>query len=218
MAILPQPAMREHGSIGQDGELRSAVPGVNASLRHSAAPDTFESETNAQVAPPSRDNTLRTMRSPQRRAIAAAPRIAVLVPCYNEELTIAKVVSDFRRALPEATVYVYDNNSHDRTRETARAAGAIVGSETMQGKGNVVRRMFADIEADVYIMVDGDDTYDADAAPELVSTLLEQRLDMVSARRVEEAENAYRSGHRFGNMLLSGMIRVIFGDRCRDVL
>jgi hypothetical protein len=209
MAILPQPAMREHGSIGQDGELRSAVPGVNASLRHSAAPDTFESETNAQVAPPSRDNTLRTMRSPQRRAIAAAPRIAVLVPCYNEELTIAKVVSDFRRALPEATVYVY---------ETARAAGAIVGSETMQGKGNVVRRMFADIEADVYIMVDGDDTYDADAAPELVSTLLEQRLDMVSARRVEEAENAYRSGHRFGNMLLSGMIRVIFGDRCRDVL
>ncbi|MGH6877182.1 MAG: glycosyltransferase family 2 protein, partial [Rhizomicrobium sp.] len=110
------------------------------------------------------------------------------------------------------------NNSHDRTCDAARAAGAVVGTETMQGKGNVIRRMFADIEADVYIMVDGDDTYDADVAPELVSTLLEQRLDMVSARRVGEAENAYRAGHRFGNKLLSGMIRMIFGDRCRDVL
>jgi glycosyltransferase involved in cell wall biosynthesis len=165
-----------------------------------------------------RDNTLRTTRLPQRRHVGAARRVAVLIPCYNEELTIAKVVSDFRCALPEAVVCVYDNNSHDRTLDAARAAGAVIGTETMQGKGNVIRRMFADIEADVYIMVDGDDTYDADAAPELVSTLLEQRLDMVSARRVGEAEDAYRAGHRFGNKLLSGMIRVIFGDRCRDVL
>ncbi len=149
---------------------------------------------------------------------AVRPRIAVLIPCYNEERTIAKVVRDFRRALPDAAIYVYDNNSKDRTCEVARAAGAIVGFENMQGKGNVVRRMFADVEADVYIMVDGDDTYDADAAPALVSTLLERRLDMVNARRVSDIEEAYRAGHRFGNLLLSGMIRVIFGDRCRDVL
>jgi glycosyltransferase involved in cell wall biosynthesis len=154
----------------------------------------------------------------RKRSGALYPRIAVLIPCYNEELTIAKVVRDFRHALPGAVVYVYDNNSRDRICEVARAAGAAVGFETMQGKGNVIRRMFADIEADVYIMVDGDDTYDAAAAPGLVSTLLERRLDMVNARRVSEAEDAYRAGHRFGNMLLSGMIRVIFGDRCRDVL
>ena len=149
---------------------------------------------------------------------AARPRIAVLIPCYNEERTISKVVRDFRHALPEAVVYVYDNNSQDRTSDVARDAGAVIGFENMQGKGNVVRRMFADIEADVYIMVDGDDTYDADAAPGLVSLLLQRRLDMVNARRVGGAENAYRAGHRFGNTMLSGMIRVIFGDRCRDVL
>lgn len=156
--------------------------------------------------------------SEERLPRASRPRIAVLIPCYNEEKTVGKVVSDFRRALPQAVVYVYDNNSQDRTCEVARAAGARIGHERMQGKGNVVRRMFADIEADIFILVDGDDTYDADAAPGLVSVLLEQRLDMVNARRVEDDEAAYRAGHRFGNKVLSGMIRVIFGDRCRDVL
>jgi glycosyltransferase involved in cell wall biosynthesis len=145
-------------------------------------------------------------------------RIAVLIPCYNEELTIPKVVRDFRQALPEAVVYVYDNNSRDRTCDVARTAGAVIGFENMQGKGNVIRRMFADIEADIYVIVDGDDTYDAAAAPRLVTMLLDNQLDMVNARRVSDAKDAYRAGHRFGNKLLSGMIHVIFGDRCRDVL
>jgi hypothetical protein len=145
-------------------------------------------------------------------------RIAVLIPCYNEELSIEKVIRDFRQALPEAVIYVYDNNSRDRTCDVARAAGALIGFETMQGKGNVVRRMFADIEADVYVIVDGDDTYDAAAAPSLVTILLDHQLDMVNARRRNETEGAYRAGHRFGNKLVAGMIRAIFGDRCRDVL
>jgi glycosyltransferase involved in cell wall biosynthesis len=145
-------------------------------------------------------------------------RIAVLIPCYNEELTISGVVRDFRQALPEAVIYVYDNNSRDRTCDNARTAGAVVGFEKMQGKGNVIRRMFADIEADIYVIVDGDDTYNAAAAPRLVSLLHDNQLDMVNARRVSNVKNAYRAGHRFGNKLLSGMIHVIFGDRCRDVL
>jgi glycosyltransferase involved in cell wall biosynthesis len=145
-------------------------------------------------------------------------RIAVLIPCYNEESTIPRVVRDFRRALPEAVVYVYDNNSRDRTCDVARTAGAVIGFEKMQGKGNVIRRMFADVEADIYVIVDGDDTYDATAAPRLVSLLWDNQLDMVSARRLSDERNAYRAGHRFGNRLLSGMIHVIFSDRCRDVL
>lgn len=144
--------------------------------------------------------------------------MAVLIPCYNQESTIQTVVRDFRRALPEAVIYVYDNNSRDRTCDVARAAGALIGFETMQGKGNVIRRMFADMEADIYVIVDGDDTYDATAAPRLISVLLDHQLDMVNARRVSDMGDAYRAGHRFGNKLLSGMIQVIFGDRCRDVL
>jgi glycosyltransferase involved in cell wall biosynthesis len=147
-----------------------------------------------------------------------SPRVAVLVPCYNEEIAISAVVRDFREALPDATVYVYDNNSRDRTIEFARAAGAVVGTETLQGKGNVVRRMFADIEADVFVIVDGDDTYDAAAAPRLISILLDHQLDMVNARRVADEVEAYRTGHRFGNKLLSSMVFMIFGNRCRDVL
>lgn len=146
------------------------------------------------------------------------PRIAVLVPCYNEEVAIPIVVRDFSKALPDANIFVYDNNSHDRTIEVAQAAGAVVGSETLQGKGNVVRRMFADVEADVYVIVDGDDTYDAAAAPRLISILLDHQLDMVNARRVTDAVGAYRAGHRLGNKLLSSMVYMIFGDRCRDVL
>ncbi|MEE3626663.1 glycosyltransferase family 2 protein [Nitrospirillum sp. BR 11752] len=146
------------------------------------------------------------------------PTVAVLVPCYNEEAAIAKVVADFKAALPDATVYVYDNNSKDRTVEVARAAGAVVRTEPLQGKGNVVRRMFADIEADVYVMVDGDDTYHAASAPALVDRLVTEQLDMVNGARVTEIEAAYRPGHRFGNLLLTGLVTFIFGKRTNDML
>jgi glycosyltransferase involved in cell wall biosynthesis len=147
-----------------------------------------------------------------------APRIAVLVPCYNEEVAIPRVVAAFRSALPEATVFVYDNNSRDRTAEAAAAAGAVVRRETQQGKGHVVRRMLADVEADVYVLVDGDDTYEAADAPAMIRLLLDQQLDMVTGVRVTEAAAAYRPGHRFGNRLLTGVVRVIFGDRITDML
>jgi glycosyltransferase involved in cell wall biosynthesis len=146
------------------------------------------------------------------------PRIAVLVPCRDEEAAVGEVVRGFRAALPGATVYVYDNNSTDRTREVAAAAGAVVRSESQPGKGSVVRRMFADIEADAYVLVDGDGTYDAAAAPEMVRRLLEERLDMVTAIRVDESVGAYRPGHRFGNLMLTGMVRLVFGDRITDML
>jgi glycosyltransferase involved in cell wall biosynthesis len=145
-------------------------------------------------------------------------RIAVLLPCYNEEAAIARTVAEFRAALPGATVYVYDNNSRDRTREVAAEAGAIVRAERMQGKGNVVRRMFADVEADVYVMADGDATYDAAAAPALVSRLVDEKLDMVVGARRSEVEEAYRRGHRLGNRLLTGMLARIFGRTFTDIL
>lgn len=144
--------------------------------------------------------------------------IAVLVPCYNEEVAIAKVVRDFAAALPEAKIYMYDNCSTDRTAEVARAAGAVVRAEPLPGKGNVVRRMFADIEADVYILVDGDDTYEAAAAPEMVERLVGENLDMVSGARANYDESSYRPGHRFGNALLSGIVAVVFGNRFKDML
>jgi glycosyltransferase involved in cell wall biosynthesis len=145
-------------------------------------------------------------------------RIAVLLPCYNEEAAIARTVAEFRAALPSATVYVYDNNSRDRTREVAAEAGAVVRAERMQGKGNVVRRMFADVEADVYVMADGDATYDAAAAPELVRRLVDEQLDMVVGARRSEVEEAYRRGHRLGNRLLTGMLARIFGRTFTDIL
>ena len=146
------------------------------------------------------------------------PTIAVLVPCYNEEVTIRTVVADFRRVLPEATIYVYDNNSTDRTVEMARAAGAVVRSEPLQGKGNVVRRMFADIEAEVYLLVDGDATYDAASAPAMIRRLVDDRLDMVNGARVTEVRAAYRPGHRFGNRLLTGLVAWTFGNGLTDML
>ena len=146
------------------------------------------------------------------------PRIAVLVPCYNEEIAIPRVIGDFRAALPEATIYVYDNNSSDGTVDAARAAGALVRRERLQGKGHVVRRMFADIDADLYVLVDGDDTYDAKAAPDMVRMLREEQLDMVTGVRVTTIEASYRPGHRFGNALFTGMVRFIFGDRVSDML
>jgi glycosyltransferase involved in cell wall biosynthesis len=144
-------------------------------------------------------------------------RIAVLLPCYNEEAAIAQTVAGFRAALPDATIYVYDNNSADRTVEVARAAGALVRTEKMQGKGHVVRRMFADVEADIYIMADGDATYDAAAAPALVQRLLDERLDMVVGARKSEVEEAYRRGHRLGNQLFTGILASLFGRTFTDI-
>jgi glycosyltransferase involved in cell wall biosynthesis len=145
-------------------------------------------------------------------------RIAVLIPCYNEEIAIPHVVRDFQSALPDATIYVYDNNSTDRTKEVAAEAGAVVRTEQLQGKGNVMRRMFADIEADVYVLVDGDNTYHAASAPILVRTLVENQLDMVNGKRVSDIEAAYRRGHRFGNWLLTALVATIFGRRFTDML
>jgi hypothetical protein len=145
-------------------------------------------------------------------------RIAVLVPCYNEEAAIEKVVQDFRAALPAAVIYVYDNNSKDQTAAHAKKAGAVVRCETKQGKGSVVRRMFADVEADIYVLVDGDDTYDATAAPMLVRALVAQGLDVVSGRRIAVAETAYRAGHRFGNWLLTGLTAAMFQVKLADLL
>jgi len=150
--------------------------------------------------------------------IADSPSIAVLVPCYNEAAAIAAVVNDFRAALPGARIYVYDNNSTDDTARLAAAAGAEVRRESLQGKGRVVRRMFADIEADIYVMVDGDGTYDAPSAPKLIQTLLEGPLDMVAAARVDTEIAAYRAGHRFGNWLLTALVTAIFGKRTTDML
>jgi glycosyltransferase involved in cell wall biosynthesis len=153
----------------------------------------------------------------QARPAAASPRIAVLLPCYNEEAAIAQTIIRFKAALPTADIYVYDNNSGDRTREIAAAAGAIVRSERMQGKGHVVRRMFADVEADIYVMADGDATYDAAAAPDLVRKLVDEQLDMVVGARQSELDEAYRRGHRLGNRLFTGLLASLFGRTFSDV-
>ena len=149
---------------------------------------------------------------------SAQPRIAVLVPCYNEEAAVATVVADFRKALPAAEIYVYDNNSRDRTASVAREAGAIVRSERRQGKGHVVRRMFADIEADIYVLVDGDATYDAPSAPRMIDKLLDEHLDMVVGLRIDQSQAAYRLGHRTGNRMLTGFLAWTFGRDFQDIL
>jgi hypothetical protein len=150
--------------------------------------------------------------------ILGRSRVAVLVPCYNEEAAIGKVVADFRAALPDAAIYVYDNNSTDRTVEAAAKAGATVRRETHQGKGHVVRRMFTDVDADIYVLVDGDATYDAPSAPNMIGMLVAQRLDMVCAVRVDREEAAYRLGHRAGNRLLTGFVAHVFGRSFTDML
>ncbi len=148
-----------------------------------------------------------------------APQIAVLIPCYNEQAAIASVIDDFRRALPSAAkIYVYDNNSTDDSKRAASAAGAIVRAEPLQGKGHVVRRMFADIEADAYVLVDGDGTYDAPSATHMVERLLGESLDMVNGARVATTGSAYRLGHAFGNKMLTATVAFIFGNRIRDML
>jgi len=148
---------------------------------------------------------------------AASPKIAVLLPCYNEEAAIAATVAGFRAALPGATVYVYDNNSRDRTREVAAEAGALVRTERQQGKGHVVRRMFADIDADVYVMADGDLTYDPKSAPQMVDLLLAEQLDMVVGTRRHEEKDAYRGGHVLGNKLFTGLLSGLFGRSFTDI-
>ena len=142
----------------------------------------------------------------------------MLVPCHNEAVAIGGVVAGFRAALPEATVYVYDNNSTDGTMAAAEAAGAVVRREPQQGKGNVVRRMFADVDADAYVLVDGDGTYDPADAPEMVRRMIDERLDMVTGVRVTDIQAAYRPGHRFGNRMLTGVVRHVFGNRVTDML
>ena len=145
------------------------------------------------------------------------PRIAVVLPCYNEETAIAETVAGFRAALPGAFIYVYDNNSKDRTAEIARGAGAVVRTEHQQGKGNVVRRMFADVDADIYIMADGDLTYDPRAAPAMVALLIEEQLDMVVGTRQHEVTDAYRGGHVLGNKLFTGLLAGLFGRSFSDI-
>ena len=146
------------------------------------------------------------------------PRIAVILPCYNEQATIAKTVRDFKAALPAASVYVYDNNSKDRTADLAREAGAIVRTEMRQGKGNVMRRMFADVEADIYVLADGDDTYDASQAPALIAKLTNEELDLVTGRRVHTQAAAYRAGHVWGNKMLTGLTAMMFNVKLKDML
>jgi glycosyltransferase involved in cell wall biosynthesis len=150
-------------------------------------------------------------------ARTAQSRIAILLPCFNEEAAIAQTVAGFRAALPTAAIYVYDNNSRDRTVEVARASGAVVRRETQQGKGNVVRRMFADIDADVYVMADGDLTYDPLAAPAMVELLIRDQLDMVVGTRQHEAVEAYRGGHVLGNKLFTGLLASLFGRSFSDI-
>jgi glycosyltransferase involved in cell wall biosynthesis len=156
--------------------------------------------------------------APDAAEAPAALDIAVLVPCYNEARSIGRVVQDFRAALPDATIYVYDNNSSDGTAEIARAAGAQVFHEPHQGKGFVVRRMFTDIDADVYVLVDGDATYDAPSARRMIDRLLTERLDMVVGARVDQEVAAYRAGHRAGNRLLTGFVANAFGNVFTDIL
>ena len=141
----------------------------------------------------------------------------MLLPCYNEEAAIAATVTGFKKALPSATVYVYDNNSSDRTRQIAKKAGAVVRSERQQGKGHVVRRMFADVDADVYVIADGDLTYDSKAAPAMVEMLIMEQLDMVVGTRRHEEKEAFRGGHVIGNKLFTGLLAGLFGRSFTDI-
>jgi Glycosyl transferase family 2 len=152
------------------------------------------------------------------QAEPAQPRIAVLVPCFNEEAAVATVIADFRKALPSAEIFIYDNNSSDRTVAVAREAGAEVRSERRQGKGHVVRRMFADVDADIYVLVDGDATYDAASAPRMIDALLSDHLDMVVGLRVDQAVAAWRPGHRTGNWILTSFLSSVFGQAFKDIL
>jgi glycosyltransferase involved in cell wall biosynthesis len=164
------------------------------------------------------ERLLEAARRPEEHSRSESTAIAVLIPCFNEAATIAAVVRSFKAAVPAADIYVYDNNSTDQTISRAEAAGAIVRREPLQGKGNVVRRMFADVEADVYVMVDGDSTYDAAQTQKMIELLRAEKLDMVVATRVAQESGAYRHGHRFGNRLLTRAVGHLFGNRFTDML
>ena len=172
-------------------------------LQHSAIPDSLRPPDGQPEVP---------------RGARCKRMIAILVPCYNEASTIGLVIDAFNRSIPEAIVYVYDNNSTDGTAERAEAAGAIVKIERRQGKGHVVRRMFADIEADCYILVDGDHTYDATVAARLSTLVTHEGYDFVNVARTSTADNAYRPGHKLGNKVLTGMVRSFFGRETSDML
>ncbi|CAD0184401.1 hypothetical protein RUESEDTHA_01280 [Ruegeria sp. THAF57] len=156
--------------------------------------------------------------NPDHVASDDAVRIAIILPCYNEEAAIELTVSEFKEALPDADVYVFDNNSSDATIEVAQRAGATVRSETNQGKGNVVRRMFADVQADVYVMADGDATYDASNVTDLIALLRNNNLDMVNGARKHSDDAAYRPGHKFGNRMLTSLVKLFFGRNLEDML
>ena len=147
-------------------------------------------------------------------------KVAVLIPCYNEEQTIEKVIRDFRNVLPEAVIYVYDNNSKDRTAEIAQAAGAVVRHEYQQGKGNVLRRMFGEIDAQCYLIVDGDDTYPAENAPEMVDRVLNHNADMVVGDRLSSTyfEENKRPFHNFGNTIVRASINLLFKNNIKDIM
>jgi glycosyltransferase involved in cell wall biosynthesis len=164
------------------------------------------------------DSPIKRIGSEISPPVVIALRVVVLIPCYNEEVTVGPTVAAFRAALPAATVYVYDNNSKDRTAERAHAAGAVVCYEPRQGKGHVVRRMFSDVNADIYLLVDGDATYDAGAAPRLVARAIQENLDFINCARISKAEGAYRRGHRLGNYLLTTLVRTVFGRQFIDML
>jgi glycosyltransferase involved in cell wall biosynthesis len=159
-----------------------------------------------------------TGRVEERAGDAGSPRIAVILPCYNEARAIGQTIAGFRAALPQATIYVFDNNSTDGTGAVAAEAGAVVRRVRQQGKGHVVRRMFADVDADIYVMADGDATYDPAAAPEMVAMMLAENFDMVVGARKSEVEAAYRRGHRLGNRVLTGLLQQLFGRSFTDIL
>jgi hypothetical protein len=158
-----------------------------------------------------------TMAAPLDERLKTA-RVAVVLPCYNEAAAIASTVNEFRKVLPNADIFVYDNASADNTAEVARAAGAYVRAEPRRGKGNVVRRMFADVDADIFVLADGDNTYDAAAAPHMIDLLEREQLDMVTGVRAERNVAAYRTGHRFGNRMLTGLVGLVFGQGHNDIL
>jgi hypothetical protein len=158
------------------------------------------------------------VREEQRAPKPVKARVAVLIPCFNEQAAVTQVVADFRASLPEADIFVYDNNSTDRTATVAEDAGAQVRRVRRQGKGHVVRRMFADIDADIYVLVDGDATYDAPSAPRMIERLMSDHLDMVVGLRADREASAYRRGHRFGNAMMTGCLAGVFGQAFKDVL
>lgn len=192
------------------------APGFTTQAQYQApSPETAATGDTARIM--AITSPAATMNEPVALPLPAHLRIAVLLPCYNEEQTVASCVADFRRVLPNARIYVFDNASTDRTSFMASAAGATVIREPNKGKGHVVRRMFSEVDADIYIMADGDGTYHAPSAPELVRALLRERADMVIGARARIAEDAGRKGHAFGNRLFNGLYRRLFGAQFTDI-